>query len=60
VEAWESYHNVAVIFLFSRAALQHAGCSQHTRIAVLQLLTGHAASTEEDEARFFSMLCIMA
>ena len=58
VEAWESYQNVAVIFLVSHAVLQRAGCIQHT-VVILQLLTARAASTEEDEALFF-MLCIMA
>lgn len=53
VEARESYQNVAVIFLVSHAVLQRAGCIQHKFVVVLQLLTDHAASTEEDEALFF-------
>lgn len=51
--AWESYQNVAVTFLVSRAVLQHAGCVQHTVGVILQLLTDHVTSTEEDEVLYF-------
>lgn len=51
--AWESYQNVAVTFLVSHAVLQRAGCAQHTAGVILQLLTDHATSTEEDEFLFF-------
>lgn len=57
VGAWEFYQNVAVTFLVSHAVLQRAGCAQHTVGVVLQLLTGHAAPTEEDEALFFHAVC---
>lgn len=59
VEARESYQNVAVLFLVSHAGLQRAGCIQHAVVAVLQLLTDRAASTEKDAA-LFSMLWVMA
>lgn len=51
VEVWDSYQNVAVIFLVSHAVLQCAGCIQHT-VVILQLLTGYATAVEEDEAFF--------
>lgn len=40
-------------FLISHAVLQCAGCVQHTVGVILQLLTDHVVSTEQDEVLVF-------